>query len=86
MTQEVLQKWDFLFYRWDDWNIKIQVVLEDGTVWLTQKSMAEVFWTTKQNISLHLNNIYNEDELNRKGTVKEILLQLQQLGLHNLLI
>nr|QNO57868.1 hypothetical protein OIIBKNPK_00004 [Methanosarcinales archaeon ANME-1 ERB7] len=41
--------------------------------WLTQKLMAELFQTTKQNISLHIQNIYNEGELPLEATVKEYL-------------
>ena len=41
--------------------------------WLTQKLMAELFQTTKQNISLHIQNIYNEGELPPEATVKEYL-------------
>ena len=47
--------------------------LSDETVWLTQQHMAELFQTTKQNISLHVNNIYKEQELSPKATVKEYL-------------
>ena len=47
--------------------------LEDETVWLSQVQMAELFQTTKQNISLHIRNLYEEGELVREGTVKESL-------------
>ncbi|GAA0733853.1 virulence RhuM family protein [Aquimarina litoralis] len=64
---------NFLFYSTDDGNVNIQVILDDDTVWVTQNSMADIFDTTKQNISQHLNNIYNEGELNKFATVKDIL-------------
>ncbi len=73
MDREIQQKWDFLFYRGSDGTIKIQVVIENGTVWMNQAWMADIFWTSKQNISLHLNNIYTDWELDRYWTVKEIL-------------
>ena len=42
-------------------------------MWLTQVQMAELFQTTKQNISLHIGNVYKEGELEQKATVKEYL-------------
>ena len=53
--------------------IKLEVRVEDETVWLTQAQMAELFNATKQNISLHISNIYKEDELDRNSVVKEYL-------------
>ena len=47
--------------------------LEDDTVWLTQQMLAELYGTTKQNISLHILNIYEEEELSRELTVKDFL-------------
>ena len=47
--------------------------LEDDTVWLTQQMLAELYGTTKQNISLHILNIYEEEELSRESTVKDFL-------------
>jgi len=47
--------------------------MEDETVWLTQAQMVELFQSTKQNISLHINNVYKENELDRNSTVKEYL-------------
>lgn len=63
----------FLFYTSDQGKTNIQVILGDETVWVSQASMADIFDTTKQNISLHLSNIYKEGELNKFATVKEIL-------------
>jgi hypothetical protein len=54
-------------------NLKIDVRLEDDTVWLTQNQLKELFNATKQNISLHINNIFKEGELDEKSTVKEYL-------------
>jgi len=51
----------------------IEVRIEQETVWLTQVQMAELFHTTKQNISLHISNIFKEKELEKYSTVKEIL-------------
>jgi hypothetical protein len=50
----------FLVYRSEDGQLKIDVRLEDENVWLSQQHMATLFQTSKQNISLHLQNIFNE--------------------------
>ena len=62
-----------LIYQTESGETKLEVRLENETVWLTQKLMAELFQTTKQNISFHIQNIYNESELSPKATVKEYL-------------
>ena len=64
---------DIIIYTTDDGQVKIEVRLEDENVWLTQSSMAELFDTTKQNISLHIKNIFEENELNENSVVKENL-------------
>ncbi len=66
-------KSEFLLYRTEDGQTRIEVRLENQTVWLTQAAMADLFQTTKQNVSLHLQNIYDEGELTREATVKEYL-------------
>lgn len=60
-------------------NFQLEVRVEDETVWLTQAQMVELFNSTKQNISLHINNIFKEGELNKISTVKEYL-TVQQEG------
>jgi hypothetical protein len=57
----------------------IEVWIEEETVWLTQAQMVELFEATKQNISLHINNIFREEELEEIATVKEYL-TLQKEG------
>ena len=63
----------FLVYETENGNVKIDVRLAEQTVWLTQQLMAELFQTTKQNISLHVQNIFEEGELLPEATVKEYL-------------
>ena len=64
-----------VIYQTEDGQTQIDVRLENDTVWLTQAQMVELFQTTKQNVSLHLNNLYKEGELE-----KELLcLQLEKL-------
>lgn len=53
--------------------IKVEVKMEDETVWLTQIQMTELFQTSKQNVSLHINNIFKEGELEKEAVVKESL-------------
>lgn len=60
-------------YQGENNEINVEVKFEEDTVWLSQAQMAELFGQTKQNISLHINNCYNERELQKKGTVKESL-------------
>ncbi len=62
-----------IIYKTENGNTKLDVRLENETVWLTQKLMAELFQTTKQNISLHLQNIFSEGELTEISVVKEFL-------------
>ncbi|MCM1531112.1 MAG: virulence RhuM family protein [Bacteroides sp.] len=56
-----------------DSTLKLDVRVEDETVWLTQLQMAELFQATKQNISFHISNIYKDKEISRASTVKEYL-------------
>ncbi|WP_249219833.1 virulence protein RhuM/Fic/DOC family protein [Chitinophaga sp. HK235] len=62
-----------LIYQTEDGQTSIEVKLEDDMIWLTQTQMTELFEQTKQNISLHIKNIYKEGELNKNATVKEYL-------------
>ena len=62
-----------LFYQSEDGTSRIEVRLEEGTVWLPQVLIAELYQTTKQNISLHIRNIFDESELQPDATVKEYL-------------
>jgi len=69
-----------LVYQSEDGRVKIDVRLEHETVWLTQQHMAELFQTSKQNVSLHLQNIFADNELERCATVKESLTVQQEGG------
>jgi hypothetical protein len=64
---------DFLLYKTLEGNVKIEVFFQNETVWLTQQLLAELFSTTKQNISLHLKNAFNDGELAENSVVKEFL-------------
>ena len=56
-----------------DSSTRLEVRMHEETVWLTQAQMTQLFQTTKQNISLHLNNIFKEGELNKISVVKDFL-------------
>ncbi|WP_133682093.1 virulence RhuM family protein [Paludibacterium purpuratum] len=62
-----------ILYTTEDGRSQIQLRAEEQTVWLTQLEMAELFDATKQNISLHLKNLFQDGELDSAATVKESL-------------
>lgn len=62
-----------VIYQAPDGKASIEVKLEHDTVWLNQAQMVELFQQTKQNISLHISNVFKEKELDRSSTVKESL-------------
>ena len=64
---------EIILYRPDELAEHIEVRLEDETVWLSQQQMAALFEQTKQNISLHINNCFKENEFNSNSVVKESL-------------
>ncbi len=70
---------EIIIYQTQDGQTKIDVRLENETVWLTQTQMAELFQTTKQNVSSHIKNIFEEGELSENSTVKDYL-TVQQEG------
>jgi hypothetical protein len=69
-----MQQGEIVIYKtFDNAEFQIEVRVEDETVWLTQSQMVELFSSTKQNISLHISNVFKEGELNMASTVKEYL-------------
>ena len=66
------EKGEIVLYQPNE-NLRLEVMLQDETVWLTQQQMTELFKTTKQNVSLHINNIFKEGELASDSVVKESL-------------
>ena len=65
---------EIIIYQSDELSTQIEVRLEDETVWLTQAQMAELFQTTRNNITLHISNIFSEKELVESSVRKESLL------------
>lgn len=75
-----LQKFsNFVIFQTTIGKVNVDVFFQDETLWLTQKKMAELFETTPQNITLHLKNIFVENELNEEATCKNFL-QVQKEG------
>jgi hypothetical protein len=59
---------DFILYTSPDGEVNVEVTVEDETVWLTQKAMAHLFGVDRSVITKHLQNVYNEGELDKKAT------------------
>lgn len=64
-----LTKGDLIIYEDENDKIEIEAFLYDETIWLPLNKIAELFEKDKSDISRHINNIYNEDELNKDSTV-----------------
>ena len=62
-----------IIYKTEDGKTKVDVRFENETVWLSQNALAELFQPTKNNISLHVKNIFEKGELDQKATVKKFL-------------
>lgn len=62
-----------LIYQDENGITKVTVRLDEDDIWLTQNQIAELYNTTKQNISFHINNIFNDGELSQNSTVKKYL-------------
>ena len=72
-------KGEILFYQTEEDDTKVEVRIEKDTVWMTQASLAELYGTTPQNITMHLRNIFEEGELDEASTCKDYL-QVQMEG------
>ena len=73
LSDSKMDEHKIVIYQTEDGQTQIDVRLEDDTVWLSQAQMVELFQTTKQNISLHVGNVFKEGELEQEATVKEYL-------------
>lgn len=62
----------FLVYRSANEDVSINAIIKDETIWLTQKGIAELFGVNIPAVSKHLQNIYEEGELNRDATVSKM--------------
>lgn len=64
---------EIVLYQTEDGKTRLQVRLENETVWLTQSQMAELFQTSIPNVSMHIRNIFREGELQEDSVVKDLL-------------
>ena len=64
---------EIIIYKPDNTSTQLEVLIEDETVWLSQAQLVLLFDSTKQNISLHIKNIFKEGELSQSATVKDYL-------------
>src|SRR5438105_834780 len=74
MSNNAINESQILLYQTEDGRQRIEVRLQDGSVWLSQKLMAELFQTTPQNIGMHLKNIFSEGEISPDSVSKDSLL------------
>ena len=74
MSNEIHNNSQFLFYASNKGTVKVQVILGDETVWASQKSMADIFSTSRENVTIHLGNVFKEGELDEAVVCKEFLL------------
>lgn len=79
MHEEPLPPSNIVLYQTEKGNVTVSVIFEDKTFWLTQKAMAELFNTTPQNITIHLKNIFESEELEERAACKDFL-QVQKEG------
>ncbi|MBM3610518.1 MAG: virulence RhuM family protein [Alphaproteobacteria bacterium] len=73
MKSKSIQKQELIIYTTEDGRTRVEVRLSGDSIWLSQAQMADLFQTTKQNISLHIQNIIEEHELFEAATVKDFL-------------
>ena len=71
MSQELTPLPNFIFYTTSSGDVKLNVTIQDETLWLTQKMMAELFDCSVDNISLHLKNIFIDNELDENSVVED---------------
>jgi hypothetical protein len=69
-----MNRGEIIIYQTQDGDVSVDVLIEDDTVWLTQVQMAQLFSTTKANITMHISNLFKEGELEQDSSSKESLL------------
>ena len=67
-----MKNFQFLIYKSSEEDVSVNAIIKDESIWLTQKAMAEMFGVNPQAITKHLNNIYNEGELDRESTCSKM--------------
>ena len=69
-----MDKQDIIIYKTGDGKASVALYARDGNVWLTQKQLAELFATSRPNITMHISNILKEKELDKNSVCKDFLL------------
>lgn len=78
MSESSTDKGKIVLYQTDDGQVRLDVRLDDETVWMTQPMIADLLQTTVPNISMHIRNVFREGELAREATVKDFLTVRQE--------
>jgi hypothetical protein len=68
-----MNKQDIIIYKTTDDQTEVALYARDGNVWMNQKQLAELFATSKPNVSMHISNILKEQELDENSVVKDYL-------------
>ena len=74
------QKGEILIYQTEKGETKIDVYMEDGTIWLSRVNISQLYGTSPQNITMHIKNIYEDEELEENSTSKNYLLVQNEGG------
>ena len=69
----IKQKDEIIIYNTEDGKTNVKLYAQDGMIWMNQQQIALLFESSKQNISLHIANIFNDKELDEKSVVKNYL-------------
>ena len=73
MNEELMNAGRILIYQNEKGDTKVDVYFTEDTIWMTQRTMAELYQTTTQNITLHIKNVYKDGELEEEATCKDYL-------------
>jgi hypothetical protein len=71
MTEEVNQSSNIIIYQAEDGSTRIEVKMEQETVWLTQAQLVELYQTSKANVSEHIKHIFEDGELEEDSVVRK---------------
>ncbi|SHH55667.1 Uncharacterized conserved protein [Fibrobacter sp. UWH9] len=78
MASSIQKQLQFLMYSTPDEDVKVNALVKDETIWLTQKAMGELFGCSSDNVGLHLKNVYEDGELSKDSTTEEISVVQQE--------
>lgn len=78
MANSIQKQLQFLMYSTPGEDVKVNALVKDETIWLTQKAMGELFGCSSDNVGLHLKNVYEDGELSKDSTTEEISVVQQE--------